>query len=135
MYPEGMLFPSIHWQIAHDKCSILGCIPALLLTEYLSTSKFASIYSHTRTRVTKSSCVTSTDSMYIAYCYNILTNLTASHEDTQLILNRGLAIDNKTGEMGLRGKGDSALLESVINKQMSQMKTKEIEEAMVESST
>ena len=48
----------------------------------------------------------------------MLTNLTANHEDTRLILNRGLAIDNETGKMGLRGKGDSALLESVDNKQM-----------------
>ena len=82
MYPEGVLFPSIHWQMAHDKCSILGCIPASLLTEYSSTSKFASIHSHTRTQLTNSSCATSTDSRYVAYCYDMLTNLTANHEDT-----------------------------------------------------
>eukprot|EP00957_Ditylum_brightwellii_P177612 13528726-Ditylum_brightwellii.AAC.1 len=79
--------------MAHDKCSILGCIPATLLTEYSSTSKLASIHSHTRTQLLNSSCATSTDS-------------------------RGLAIDNDIGEMGLRGKGDSVLLESVGNKQM-----------------
>eukprot|EP00957_Ditylum_brightwellii_P053978 4088389-Ditylum_brightwellii.AAC.1 len=98
--------------MAHDKRSILGYIPASLLTEYASTSKFASIHSHIKTWLTNSSCATSTDSWYIAYCYSMLTNLTANHEDTQLILIKGLAIDNKTGEMGLRGKGDSALLES-----------------------
>eukprot|EP00957_Ditylum_brightwellii_P002521 192936-Ditylum_brightwellii.AAC.1 len=48
----------------------------------------------------------------------MLTNLTANHEDNRLILNKGLAIDNETGKMGLRGKGDSVLLELVNSKQM-----------------
>ena len=118
MYPEVVLFPSIHWCMAHDNCSILGCIPAPLLTEYSSCSKFASIHSHIRSRLTNPSCATSTDTRYIAHCYDILTNLTANHEDTRLILNRGLAYNNDTEDIGMRGKGDSALLESIDNKQM-----------------
>ena len=36
-----------------------------------------------------------------------------------MILNRGLTVgDDKTGGLGVRGKGDSSLLESVDNKQM-----------------
>ena len=49
----------------------------------------------------------------------MLTNLTANHEDTRLIINRGLTVgEDKTGGLALRGKGDSALLESVDNKEM-----------------
>ena len=49
----------------------------------------------------------------------MLTNASANHEDTRLILNRGLTVGvDKTGGLGLRGKGDSSLLESVDNKQM-----------------
>ena len=49
----------------------------------------------------------------------MLTNLTANHEDTRLIVNRGLTVgEDKTGGLALRGKGDSALLESVDNKEM-----------------
>ena len=118
MYPEGVLFPSIHWSMACDMCSILGCIPAPLLTDEVRSIKFASIHSHIRSRLTNPCCATSTDPRYIAHCYDILTNLTANHEDTRLILNRGLAVDHNTGEIGLRGKGDTALLESVDNKQM-----------------
>ena len=50
----------------------------------------------------------------------MLTNLTANHEDEWLILNRGLTVDHNTGEIGLHGKGDTALLEAVDNKQMVQ---------------
>jgi predicted GIY-YIG superfamily endonuclease len=119
IYPEGILFPSIHWKTAPDNCSIIGCLPAPLLTESSNGSRFASIQSHVRSRLTNSSCSTSTDARYCAHCYDMLTNASANHEDTRLILNRGLTIGNdKTGGLGLRGKGDSSLLESVDNKQM-----------------
>ena len=96
MYLEGVLFPSIHWSMACDMCSILGCIPAPLLTDEVKSMKFASIHSHIRSRLTNTCCATSTDPRYIAHCYDILTNLTANHEDTRLILNRGLTVDHNT---------------------------------------
>ena len=53
------------------------------------------------------------------HAYDVLTNLTANHEDTRLIVNRGLTVgEDKTGGLALRGKGDSALLESIDNKEM-----------------
>ena len=33
MYPEGTLFPSIHWMMAPDNCAIVGCLPVPLLTD------------------------------------------------------------------------------------------------------
>ena len=119
MYPEGILFPSIHWKTAPDNCSIIGCLPVPLLIETSNGSRFASIQCHVRSRLTNSSCATSMDVRYCAHCYDMLTNASANHEDTRLILNRGLTVgDDKTGGLGLRGKGDSSLLESVDNKQM-----------------
>ena len=97
--------------MTHDNCSILGCIPTPLLTEYTSNSKFASIHSHIRSRLTNPYCTTSLDLRYIDHCYHMLTNLTVNYEDTRLILNRGISIDNDTGKIGLRGKEDGALLE------------------------
>ena len=49
----------------------------------------------------------------------MLTNMTENYEDTRLILRRGVTVgkDNTCG-LVLRGKGDSALLESVGNKEM-----------------
>ena len=62
---------------------------------------------------------TSSDSRYCAFCYDMMTNATASHEDCRLILNRGLIVGkDRTGGLALRGKGDSTLSESVDNRQM-----------------
>ena len=119
MYPEGILFPGIHWKMSADNCSIVGAIPAPLLTESVSQFGFCPIQQHIRARLTTSISSTSSDSRYCAHCYDILTNLAANHEDTRLILNRGLAVcDDANGGLGLRGKQDSPLLESVDNKQM-----------------
>ena len=119
MYPEGTLFPSIHWKMAHDNCSIVGCLPASLLTENKFNPRFASLQSHVRTRLTNPSSATSTDSRYCAHCYDMLTNISANHEDTRLILNRGLTVgDDRSGGLCVRGQKDHSLLASVDNKQM-----------------
>ena len=49
----------------------------------------------------------------------MLTNLSANHQDTRLILNRGLTVgEDKTGGLGVRGKEDTNLYQSIDNKQM-----------------
>ena len=73
MYPEATIFPSIHWKMAPDDCSIVGCLPAPLLTEACSDSRFASIQSHGRSRVTNFSCATSSDSRYVFFILCIIT--------------------------------------------------------------
>ena len=119
MYPEGILFPSIHWKMANDNCSILGCIPAPLLSESIESQGFASIRSHIKCRVTNVSSSTSTNTKYISHCYDMLNNIAANREDTRVILNRGLTVDeNSKSGLGLRGKGDSSLIGSVDNKQI-----------------
>ena len=65
MYPEGVLFPSIHWMMAPDKCSIVGCIPAPLLTEQSCGNRFESIQDHVRSRITNLSSLTSSDYRYV----------------------------------------------------------------------
>ena len=79
MYPEGILFPSIHWKMADDGCSIIGCIPAPLLSDTIQHTGFASIHSHVKCRLTNSSSSTSTNTNYIAHTYDMLTNITANH--------------------------------------------------------
>ena len=51
MYPEGISFPSIHWKIAPNKCSIVGCLPTPLLIESIHGSRFSSIQSHIKSRL------------------------------------------------------------------------------------
>jgi len=47
----------------------------------------------------------------------MMMNSTANHKDTQVIMNQGLTVgdDNKTGGLGLRGEGDSALMKVTDN--------------------
>ena len=119
VYPEGILFQGIHYQAANDKCSLVGCIPTPLMTENIRKMRFASIASHVRSRLTNTSSSTCSDPRYLCFCYDIMSNMAASHEDTRLILNRGLTVgDDKTGGLGLRGKGDTNLFHSIDNKQM-----------------
>ena len=119
LYPEGMLFPSLHWKAAGDNCSLVGSIPAPLLTESIKQEGFASIQEHVRTRLTTPCSATSTDPRYISHCYDMMVNLSANHNDTRITMNRGLTTaDDKYGGLGLRGKGDSALLDSIDSKQM-----------------
>ena len=119
IYPEGMLFPSIHWKSSTDNCSILGAIPSSLLNEKAKSYGFASIQEHIRTRLTCPSSATSTDPRYITHCYDVMSNLAASQSDTRLIINRGLTVsEDKYGNLGVRGNNDSSLLGSVDSKQM-----------------
>ena len=119
MYPEGALFPSIHWKMAPDNCAVVGCLPVPLLIDERFNKRFASIQDHIRSRVTNPGVATSTDSRYISHCYDVLTNVAANHEDTRLILNRGLTVnDDKFGGLCVRGKKDSSLTGSIDSKQM-----------------
>ena len=47
-----------------------------------------------------------------------MTNLAANHQDTRIIIKQGLTVDDQSGELGLRGVGDSSMLESFDSKQM-----------------
>jgi predicted GIY-YIG superfamily endonuclease len=119
LYPEGMLFPSIHWKSAHDNCSIIGAIPSSLLNANARKDGFAPIQQHLRTRLTCPSSTTSTDPRYITHCYDVMANMAASQQDTRLVINRGLTVGkDKYGSLGVRGSNDSSLLGSVDSKQM-----------------
>ena len=48
---------------------------------------------------------TSTNPRNYWNCYDMMSNLTTSHEDTITIMNRGLTIgEDRTGGLGVRGK-------------------------------
>ena len=56
---------------------------------------------------------------YISWCYDIMTNAAVTHSDTRIALNRGLCYDDKELDgLSVRGKNDSALLESIDSNQM-----------------
>ena len=123
LYPEGMLFPSIFYNMVNGV--IIGAIPAPLLTESISSFGFASLPEHIRSRLTSSSSQSSTNPRYISFCYDTMVNLTANHSDTRIVLNRGLHVGNNetsnpsssTG-LSVRGENDSGMLESIDSKQM-----------------
>ena len=119
VYPEGLLFPSIFWKTARDNCSIVGAIPYPLLSQEITGFGFQSIPQHIRARLTLPFSTTSTNFHYTSFCYDMLTNLSANHQDTRLVLRRGLTVgDDKIGGLSLRGQGDSSMLESFDSKAM-----------------
>ena len=118
IYPASTLFPSIYYRSSTDG-SAIGCLPAALYTEKIGSYGFQSIPLHTRSMLTSSGFATSTDPRFIAYSYDVLTNLSVNHSDTRIVLNRCLtASDDDSGGLGIRAKNDSALLESIDSRQM-----------------
>ena len=75
------------------------------------------MHDHIRNCLTLSGCATSASKQYAFWCYDKKTNLTANHEDTRIILNRGLNVNDNL-EVGVRCKDDRALFESVDSKKM-----------------
>ena len=119
LYPEGILFPSIHFNTILYGCSIIGCIPDPLLTESIIKSVFASIQSHIWSRLTNRFLSKSINFRYCIHWYDMLTNISDNHEDTWLIINHGLMVfGDKLGGLCVRGTGYPALLELVENKQI-----------------
>ena len=117
LYLEGMLFPSTFYKMIENDGSICGAIPSSLFTGNHSNHGFATIQDHVRSRLTNPSSTTCTNPSYVSYAYDKITNLSLSHQDTRIVLNRGLTVDNEeTNGIGVRGKADFTLFESLDSK-------------------
>ena len=62
------------------------------MNEAIEKYGFATIQHHIRTRLTSNSSSTSTYSRYISYCFDVMSNLSASYNDTRMMMNRGLTV-------------------------------------------
>ena len=61
------------------------------------------------------------DPIYIYHCYYIIETLSASHNDTRLVINRDLTVSEyKHDNLGIIGSGDSSIMGSVDSKQMAE---------------
>eukprot|EP00957_Ditylum_brightwellii_P013677 1030917-Ditylum_brightwellii.AAC.1 len=73
--------------------------------ERITLFGLASIPQHVRTRMTLLSASTGTNLRYIPFSYAMLTNMSVSHIDTQIVFNHGLtASEDRSGGLGVRGK-------------------------------
>ena len=100
---------------------ILGAIPSAIMCEATTTLGFHGLPSHVRTRLTVPFSCTSTDYRACVFYHDSLANLCATRNDTRLIVDRGLTVDDKT-QLGLRVRGGSssgqnALLGSIDSSQ------------------
>ena len=80
--------------------SILGALPSALLFEITTTFGFESIKFHKTNRPTAPYMNISSNSWYIAFLYNQIANLAATHSDTRIVLNRSLTTNENT-DIGL----------------------------------
>ena len=69
------------------------------------------------TRLTSHSNAMGYDPIYIWHCYDIMTNLASSCNNTILVTNRGLTVsEDKHNNLVVRGSGDSSTFGSVDSK-------------------
>ena len=118
IYLEGMLFPSIFYAMVPDYDFIIGSIHSSLSTGIKSIHGFSNIHYHVKSILTSVSIATITNPNYASYCYDKLTNLYLNHEDTRIVLNKGLTVDPKSSNgIGVICNNDSSIFESIDSKQ------------------
>eukprot|EP00957_Ditylum_brightwellii_P048808 3702800-Ditylum_brightwellii.AAC.1 len=67
----------------------------------MSQDGYAIIQQHIRTRIKPPFAATSTDPRYIAHCFDVTSNISASFSGTRIIMNKGLTVDDdKRGGLG-----------------------------------
>ena len=113
LYPEAMVFPSSYWKMADRSGTIVGAIPSSLLTENTKRDGFRIIAQNVRSRL--STCTFASDAypIYQVYFFYIVSNICATHNNTRMVINRGLVVgsDAVGGGLGVRCKNDTALSE------------------------
>ena len=73
-----------------DNGSICGAITSYLFTVIKSIHLFSNMHDHVKSILTSLSIATSTNPTDVSHFYGKLTNLSLNHEDTSIVLNRGL---------------------------------------------
>ena len=92
LFPESTMFPGIFYH-SGELGDIHGAIPSFLLSSHKPIHGFASVLDHTINRLSLAGTAPSTNPSYVSLCYDQLSNLTASHEHSRLIMNRGMKGD------------------------------------------
>jgi hypothetical protein len=91
LYPEGTLFPSIFYQDDASDGALIGALPSALLSSnsFVQSHGIAPIESHIRSRVMNSSLGTHYNTKYLAYLFDLQTNIRARSYDNRTVLHRG----------------------------------------------
>ena len=107
------------FEMIPDDGSICGKIPSYLFSGIKSIHGFSNTIDHVESRLTSVSIATSKNITYESYFYDKLTNLSLNHEDTRIVLNRGLTVDPESfNGIVVICKNDSTKFESINIKQM-----------------
>ena len=118
LYLEGMLFPSIFYDMNNDS-SINGAIPTSIMNSHNNTNcAFALPKEMYRSRLTSPGSKTSTNPSYISHSFDVISNLQLSHSDSRLILNRGFVVSANESGLSLNNRSDDRLYDSVDSKKM-----------------
>ena len=82
-------------------------MPSSLMVSNTSVHGFALVNHHIRSTLTNPGNTANNNPKYIAYCHDIITNLTLNHEDSRIILNIGLTMSPNGLSITTRSKGGS----------------------------
>ena len=112
LYPISMIFPSIGYNMILPCSSISGALPSCLMATKKIHSWFLICCRSYIIKYENPVVATSPNPKYMAYGYDVLTDLTLNNEDTHLILNQGLTVCPDGLGLQLRSKSDSRLGDS-----------------------
>ena len=81
-----------------------------------SVHGFAPVNHYIRSTLTNPGTTASNNPKYIAYSYDIITNLTLNREDSRIVLNRRLTVSQNGLGITTRSKGGSRLGDIIDSK-------------------
>jgi len=91
LYPEGQLFPRIFW--CAKSGSVLGAIPSFMLnTVSMHPFGLASLNDHHVVRLRDGDILTSRESVYWHYMFDVKLNAALNHAPSKLVFKRGLEV-------------------------------------------
>ena len=100
------LTPSVNKEVVTRCLSWIICNVVLSVNIWNEFSP--PIQQHVWTRLTSPSDAMNSDPRYISHCYDVMENMAATHNDTRLIIKRGLTVgEDKYGSLEVKGKSDS----------------------------
>ena len=88
-----------------DKYAVLGALPTWVYGPKRHTNGFTSVLDTTRSRITASGSITSTDPHYQRFGFDIMGNIMLSKGDSRQIMQRGFSIEDS--DIGLCARGGS----------------------------
>ena len=120
VYLEGILFPSIFWNLPHSSDGgVVGSIPTALFCQHETRKKHkvASIAEHAKVRLKSVGSTACGDPRYLSFLFDALANGAIEGHDTRVVLSRGFEACMGQAGMRMRNGDDDLYTDTIDNRQ------------------